>query len=428
MTPLPDIKGKLDSESSINKSRQPSETKTKTPESNVFTSNTKSTSIKPSPAQLFDLISKNYESWLQAMAKQFEDEENFSPFPTEDDLNPAKLNPIFNYNLLEALESASNQAGEKIQEITNDGIQKTSLLRGLQNGASTRPIKHPKRKIICPPQSLLNDTEIDFIRDKIAQIIKQKDGGSLPKNFNLFESGYSSIHLHGDDNLNKISSELENNGELNPTSIEIEFSPIPECKTHGIEDCDCPIFDETYASSRLSSRGILSGLRHTESDDDDGGPSCEFTFEYDGNGKLLPTGNNIEERLKLMSQEATKLRGLQDEFSTTINEADEPQQNSLTKKQLSTSKASSSSSSLSKRRAKVKRKLKQVITDPLDDLKRMVKELSQEKLEKYRLQNRQSATPRNYYGLIPNENCCLLCQYEAVFGMKPRYLVAKKAS
>lgn len=30
-------------------------------------------------------------------------------------------------------------------------------------------------------------------------------------------------------------------------------------------------------------------------------PSCEFTFEYDGNGKLIPTSSNIEEKLRLMS-------------------------------------------------------------------------------------------------------------------------------
>lgn len=30
-------------------------------------------------------------------------------------------------------------------------------------------------------------------------------------------------------------------------------------------------------------------------------PSCEFTFEYDGNGKLVPTSNNIEEKLRQMN-------------------------------------------------------------------------------------------------------------------------------
>lgn len=30
-------------------------------------------------------------------------------------------------------------------------------------------------------------------------------------------------------------------------------------------------------------------------------PSCEFTFEYDGNGKLIPTSNNVEEQLRQMN-------------------------------------------------------------------------------------------------------------------------------
>lgn len=33
-------------------------------------------------------------------------------------------------------------------------------------------------------------------------------------------------------------------------------------------------------------------------------PLCEFTFEYDRNGKLIPTSNNIEEKLRLLSLQA----------------------------------------------------------------------------------------------------------------------------
>lgn len=103
MSPLNQNTGKLESETPIDKKRQPSETKTKAPPRMITPTTNINPLSKPNPAQLFDLISKNYESWLQAMAKQFEDEENFSPFPSEDDAN-TQLNPIFNYNLLEALE------------------------------------------------------------------------------------------------------------------------------------------------------------------------------------------------------------------------------------------------------------------------------------------------------------------------------------
>ncbi|KAI5969963.1 hypothetical protein CANMA_001003 [Candida margitis] len=433
MTPSTHHMGKQDLESPAMDSRQPSETKAKKPpkEMNAGASSSKPTSIKASPAQLFEMISKNYDNWSQVMAKQFEDEDNFSPFPKEDDPNPTESNPIFNYNLLEALESVSNQAGERIQEITNDDRQSLDAptIETPHSDTSKRLIKHPKKKIICPPQSLLNDNEIDFIRDKIAQIIKQREGGDLPANFNLFESSYENSHLD-DNDLSKLRNEFENAGHLNPASIEIEFSPIPECKIHGLEDCDCPIFDEVYGSSSLSSNGLLRESRPADSDNDSEGPSCEFTFEYDSSGRLLPTGNNIEEKLRSMNQAAEKLKGLKDELNLGTNVASRYQENNPpARNQQDSSRAPSSGSSTSpKHKSKLKRKSKREISDPLDDLKRLLKEKPQDKLDSSRLRNRVSTTPRNYYGLIPSDKCCLLCQYEAVFGMKPRYLVGKKAS
>ncbi|KAG5417507.1 hypothetical protein I9W82_005143 [Candida metapsilosis] len=416
MSPSNQNTGKLESETPIDKKRQPSETKTKAPPRMITPTTNINPLSKPNPAQLFDLISKNYESWSQAMAKQFEDEENFSPFPSEDDAN-TQSNPIFNYNLLEALESASVQAGERVKEISSGGVHDPLNLATSQSDTAPRPIKLPKRRIICPPESLLNNTEIDFIRNKITQAIKQKEGGVLPKG-NLFDPG---IRLR--DDFGNLANNMDSNGDLNHTSIEIEFSPIPECEVHGAEDCDCPIFDEGHTSSRLSSKGISS--RHNDDENDDG-PSCEFTFEYDSNGRLLPTGNNIEEKLQSMKY-ADKMKGFQDEFNAIMDEADESQPNLYTANNRSVliPPISSPSKSLH-RKTKVKRRLKREITDPLDDLKSFVKEESQRKLEKLRLRDRDSTTPRNFYGLIPNDKCCLLCQYESVFGMEPRYLVAKK--
>lgn len=45
-----------------------------------------------------------------------------------------------------------------------------------------------------------------------------------------------------------------------------------------------------------------------EGEPDPNEPSCEFTFEYDRNGKLVPTSNNIEEKLRLMSLQ-TRMAG-----------------------------------------------------------------------------------------------------------------------
>ncbi|KAI5958026.1 hypothetical protein KGF57_002834 [Candida theae] len=420
--------GKKDAESSTNKSRQPSETGTKPSTKNVRKNVIKPLPMNSDPAQLFNLFSKNYESLSQAMAKQFEDEENFSPFPSEDDTN-TQSNPIFNYNLLEALESASIQTGEKVKEVTNGNGQRSFSTAPSQNGASTKPTTHAKRKIICPPQSLLNDSEIDFIRNKIAQVIKQNEGGNLPRSLNFFDAG-DGFALHSEDS-NKTSNGFNNRGNHNQTSIEIEFSPIPECKVHGVEDCDCPIFDEEYVSSHPSSRGLNSSRDSEGRDSNDDGPSCEFTFEYDSKGRLLPMGNNIEDKLSLMDSEAGKLKELQEEFEAIIAEENGSRPKSAVKEQSDKTHRprSISSKSTQQNKNRVKRRLKREITDPLDDLKEFVKEETQKKLEKRRLLcNRQSSSSRNFYGLIPKDDCCLLCQYEAVFGIKPRYLVTKKAN
>ena len=62
--------------------------------SRIVPSNSKSPISIPSgangqldPKKLFELVLKNYESWLQAMYKQFQEDDNFLPFPNEDDYN-----------------------------------------------------------------------------------------------------------------------------------------------------------------------------------------------------------------------------------------------------------------------------------------------------------------------------------------------------
>ncbi|CAD1808695.1 hypothetical protein FOB58_000615 [Candida parapsilosis] len=417
--------GKLDSQSSIKRNRQPTENNFKLSQMNGSTSNNKQDIPSPDQDQLLSLTSKHNESWQLAMAKQLEDEENFSPFPCEDDDNSTDPNPILNYNMSEALESVPNQAGETIQEVPNAKVHHTNL-SSLQQ---IDPSKRPRRRIICPPPSFLHPDEIDYIRDKITRVIEEKGVGQLPKDFNLFDSENNSIHLQCDDDDLSKSSGRADNCQLNRTSIEIKFSQMPECEIHGEEDCDCPIFDETCTSSRLSSKGS-SDLRYADCEDGKCGPSCELTFEYDSSGRLVPTGTNIEEKLKSITNEASKLKQLKDELNSIICESSESQAlvptNKLQNRQQPPS--SSSSKSSSKRKISADKKPKRVITDPLDDLKILVKDRPQAKLEKCAIRNRRSTTPQNYYGLIPNDSCCLSCQYEAVFGTKPRYLVAKNAS
>lgn len=89
-------------------------------------------------------------------------------------------------------------------------------------------------------------------------------------------------------------------------------------------------------------------------------PSCEFTFEYDGKGKLIPTSNNVEERLRQVHLNAPL--DLDPDTFTTSN-----------------------------KKKKKKKKKKRSSSIPAD---------------------------KSAPGSI-DESLCLLCQYEAFYGQKP---------
>lgn len=103
----------------------------------------------------------------------------------------------------------------------------------------------------------------------------------------------------------------------------------------------------------------LSDGRHGSPDPNE--PSCEFTFEYDGNGKLIPTSNNVEEQLRQL-----KLSSLMD-------------------LDVNPSKTSS------KKKKKKKKKT---------------------------FEHAKPGVP----GII-DESLCLFCQYEAFYGQKPVHMM-----
>ena len=105
---------------------------------------------------MFELVSQNYENWQQAMVKRFEndenDDDNFSPFPNHDNHIKANLNlmlnqkptneknsnPIFNYNLLEALDEVSNDMTEQLRESTSATLKGQSNNVDTANGTTDR--------------------------------------------------------------------------------------------------------------------------------------------------------------------------------------------------------------------------------------------------------------------------------------------------
>lgn len=110
---------------------------------------------------------------------------------------------------------------------------------------------------------------------------------------------------------------------------------------------------------------------------DENEPSCEFTFEYDCDGKLIPTSNNIEEKLRLMNL-----------------------QSQITNEALSLALALAMAIALA---AGGKKKKK-----------------NQKKKKKTKADEDHGACNE------PGSNLCLFCQYEAFYGVKPAYSMKRQ--
>ncbi|RKP31968.1 hypothetical protein METBISCDRAFT_26103 [Metschnikowia bicuspidata] len=94
------------------------------------------------------------------------------------------------------------------------------------------------------------------------------------------------------------------------------FDPYGMKDEEGLNDENCQLCDEGDIQDDFDIEevqdddqcfGCPAATHHIEVELNDGSPligspdpnkpSCEFTFEYDGNGKLIPTSNNVEEQL-----------------------------------------------------------------------------------------------------------------------------------
>ena len=92
--------------------------------------------------------------------------------------------------------------------------------------------------------------------------------------------------------------------------IEVELNAVPECDIHGSEGyCDCPIFD-----ARIERGNAVLIAEQMERKEYEGGimvkmkvmVRLEFMFEYDHTGKLIPTYNNVAEKLREMELNGDK--------------------------------------------------------------------------------------------------------------------------
>ncbi|EDK42701.1 hypothetical protein LELG_00879 [Lodderomyces elongisporus NRRL YB-4239] len=477
--------------------------------------------------KLFDPASGGGLAELQLVgSKKFQEEENYSPFPKE--THPGRL----------GLELALN---EQPRPLTSQSIQchvlkkKTPSFRktkpnptSMQNSSSSYAVNS-----LIFPQSLLNDEEMNFLRNKITQMIQgnQVDGMAAAAAAAVAVTGVGleerEVHdeLYDDDDEEEEEDEKEGDGHDNGSSsnelsccynkekeeiLEIDFSQ----DDYDVSEVDGPeeyayklppsapvhkdiLLDTSSALQRLSSHAN-DGYRdkfpkHTDSelnsklklklkqkqklklklqlkpdqtfknfasnsryekklvfheddnnennvfqddvddddDDDDDeydGPSCEFTFEYDSNGQLIPIANNIEEKLRQMEISAKRAR------RSALN----GQERNLARNQINYKSNRNIIKTDSRQRRDRPKNANNMLTlksndkvedrtpfNALADLQSL-RTLSMENnlnLQKYRLRNEPFTIPRNFFGLIPSDTCCLLCQYEAVYGSKPVQLL-----
>ncbi|KAL7667341.1 Protein IBD2 [[Candida] zeylanoides] len=277
---------------------------------------------KLDPQSLFEMVSKHYDSWSTTIGRQFGEEEGFSPFPSED-APPGPSEPIFNYSLLEALERASSEFARR-EGADADTDADADADADAENDATAAATP--------ATESLLHESEIDYLQNKIVQIFKSNNVAfPAPPEAGVVDS------RQDDYDIDEISDSISD-------SMYNDYHP-----THHIE-------------VELNEEGGESGRQRTVFNnqydfEDEGGPSCEFTFEYDHTGKLVPTHNNVEEKLRLMSLQS----------------------------------AAASTSTVASAGKKKKKKKKS------------------------------NAHPQGAVALSPS--CCLFCEYEAIYGVRPRQLI-----
>lgn len=225
------------------------------------------------PQKLFELVSQNYDSWLQVLNKQFNDDENFLPFPQQS----AELKPIFDYSLLDALDQASPELSENLKRLEQKIPKKTKKPARKQKNNEM-----DKNKLEFNPESLLKKSEMEFLRNKISELVMRKGFGI---NHEPKQEGFSLYDTRDEEGLH------EGNSQQYDDQGDYDLEEIDE--------------GESFLYSVSPGEHGLQIMKNDDDfhyqDEDDNEPSCEFTFEYDANGKLIHTDNNIEEKLRMMN-------------------------------------------------------------------------------------------------------------------------------
>lgn len=255
---------------------------------------------------------KIYEFWRSIAAKRAPDSELYLPFPAEEDW------------LLKLAEEPDRPSEDKFKEFVAAHTQE-ALDRNIM----------PKNGVPG-----LNDREIGYLKLKISEFMSLPWSQQLPQKNRKIKEDKEGFSLYGTN----------------------DEEGLHDDNTEGFDD-------EDYDLDELEDAGNFSydyGPHHIEVEVNNGPPgpdgadpnepSCEFTFEYDRNGTLVPTDNNIEEKLRLMC--------------------------------LQSQEGGTSAPGKKKKSSKKKKK---------------------------------KSAPAHPEALDPN--CCLFCQYEDFFGVKPVHMM-----
>lgn len=268
-------------------------------------------------------MKKTYEFWRNIANKKMAEDDKYLPFPKEEDLSrglphaPHGQSPDLDYK--DFIETHLCDVGKNKQG----------------NGAP-----------------LLNDSELNFLKARIAEFISFT--GTNPygqdqktvKRRHEEKEGFSLYGTNDEEGLHDGNAEGYDDDEQDDYDIE------------ELEDNDNFLYD--YGPHHIEVE-VNNGPPGSDLTDQDG-PSCEFTFEYDRNGTLVPTDSNIEEKLRLMC-----LQSGEGDLAHTA-----------------------------KKKKSSKKKKKKAST----------------------------AAPTDHTTCdTTDESTCLFCQYEAFFGVKPVYMM-----
>ncbi|CUM63915.1 uncharacterized protein PRCAT00001503001 [Priceomyces carsonii] len=326
------------------------------------------------PKRLISKVSKNYERWLQHINDQFERDER-TKGSRDKNLTQGKISePIFDYSLLEELEKASNEFSNKLDLLKKLDPEKVLPSNSSKNLAPDKTnivsLKHKKAHHFS--DKTLNHFEIEILRDKIYDMIKSENLGDNPVQRYSTEDGFSLYGTKDEEglyheNANSCSDNDNDDNEVEP-HLGDRCPIFPNSQHHiELELSSCACCDHSDSDH---------GSAHYGDDNDaieGNGPSCDFTFEYDHKGNLISSYDNVEKNLRLLNIASNNEKSAKAEHSTPVQ-------------------------------------MRKPIDQGLRRSDRKNKNKKKDKIES-----------KSYSGLF--QPCCLFCEYEAIFGSKPRQLI-----